>query len=107
MVPHPNPPLTAQGLLDDSLPNPLHAALSYFPGSSSYFYLITQVSFLQEATCSLRGGSHRSLVAGRGCWEESPFWTPEPWVVAPHSEQPASQGARGHPGETVQSQMRS
>lgn len=58
MAPPPNPALMARSLLDSSLPNPLQAPLSSFPGS--YFYLITQVSFLQEATCLLHGGACRS-----------------------------------------------
>lgn len=60
LVPHPNTPLMAYSLLDNSLPNLLHAPPHYFPGS--YFSLIMQVSFLQEATCLSHEGSHRSPV---------------------------------------------
>lgn len=74
MAPPPNPALIARSLLDSSLPNPLHAPLSSFPGS--YFYLITQVSFLQETTCLLHGGACRSPADRWGVQGTVPFLDP-------------------------------
>lgn len=64
----------ARSLLDSLLPNPLHAPLSSFPGS--YFYLITQASFLQEATCLLHEGACRSPAEGWGVLGTVPFLDP-------------------------------
>lgn len=65
----------AQCLLDNSLLNPLHAPHSYFPGS--YFYLLMQASFLQEATCSLHDGGHRPPAEGGRMLGRVPFLDPQ------------------------------